>query len=303
MRGKGAGLGAWLLVVVGVAGASFSAPLAAATAAPALAVGMWRNTFGTAVTLPFVVARRRRATLRGLPARAWGWSLLAGLQLAIHFGTWLTSLRMTSVAAATALVSTAPIWVVALDLLRGVRVPAAVVGGTTLAIAGGVAITGVDAASSARALAGDGLAVLGAVSFGVYLAAGERARRDLTTAEYTLLAYGTCALTLLPVALVAGEPLGGYAAVTWAQLLALTVAAQLLGHSLLNAVLPRVGGTAIALALLFEVPGATLVAWVWPGQAPSAWVVPGTAMMLAGLAVVVRAGRGGAPSQGVVEVT
>jgi drug/metabolite transporter (DMT)-like permease len=303
MRGKGAGLGVWLLVVVGVAGASLSAPLAAATAAPAIAVGVWRNAFGTAVTLPFVVARHGRGTLRGLPPRAWGWSLLAGVQLAVHFGTWLTSLRMTSVVAATALVSTTPVWVVAIDVLRGVRVPAAVVGGTVLAIAGGVAITGVDAASSARALAGDGLAVVGALSFAAYLAAGERARRDLTTAEYTLLAYGTCALSLVPVALVTGAPLGGYAAVTWAQLLAITVSAQLLGHSLLNAVLPRVGGTAIALALLFEVPGATLVAWAWPGQAPSAWVVPGTAMMLAGLAVVVRAGRGAASQQGVVEVT
>jgi len=303
MRGKGAGLGAWLLVVVGVAGASFSAPLAAATAAPALAVGFWRNAFGTAVTLPYVAARGRRATLRGLPRRAWGWSLLAGVQLAIHFGTWLTSLRMTSVAVATALVSTTPVWVVAIDVLRGVRVPGAVVGGSALALAGGVAITGVDAASSTRALVGDGLAVLGAVSMGTYIAAGERARRDLTTGEYTLLAYGACALTLLPVALLTGASLGGYSAVTWAQLLAITVSAQLLGHSLLNAVLPRVGGTAIALALLFEVPGATLVAWVWPGQAPSAWVVPGTAMMLAGLAVVVRAGGGAAPAQGVVEVT
>ena len=303
MRGKGAGLGAWVMVVVGVAGASFSAPLAAATAAPAIAVGMWRNTFGTAVTLPFVVARRRRSTLRGLPPRAWGWSLLAGTQLAVHFGTWLTSLRMTSVAVATALVSTTPVWVVAIDVLRGVRVPAAVLGGTALAIAGGVAITGVDAASSARALAGDGLAVLGAISMGTNIAAGERARSDLTTAEYTLIAYGTCALSLLPVALLTGEPLAGFSAVTWAQLLAITVSAQLLGHTLLNAVLPRVGGTAIALSLLFEVPGATLVAWVWPGQAPSLLIVPGTALMLAGLAIVVRAGRGEAPPQGVVEVT
>ena len=62
------------------------------------------------------------------------------------------------------------------------------------------------------------------------------------------------------------------------------------------------GATAVALALLFEVPGATLVAWVWPGQTPSAWVLPGTALMLAGLAIVVRGG-GGTPSTGVLEVT
>jgi drug/metabolite transporter (DMT)-like permease len=302
MRGKGAGAGAWALVVVGVAGASLSAPIAAATAAPAIAVGFWRNAFGTAVTLPYVVARRRRATLRGLPRAAWTSSLLAGVLLAVHFATWLTALRMTSVAAATALVCTTPIWIVALDLLRGIRVRGAVLGGTALAIVGGLAITGVDAASSGRALAGDMLAVLGAISVAGYITAGERARQLMTNAEYTLLAYGTCAVSLVPVALLAGSALGGYAARTWVELVVLTASAQLLGHSLLNAVLPRVGATAVALALLFEVPGATLVAWAWPGQTPSGWVIPGTAMMLAGLAIVVRSG-GGTPPDGVVEVT
>jgi drug/metabolite transporter (DMT)-like permease len=302
MRSSGAGAGAWALVVLGVAGASMSAPIAAATAAPALAIGFWRNAFGAAATLPYAVARRGRRAFRGIPRPAWTATVLAGVLLAVHFGTWLTSLRMTSVAASTALVCTTPLWIVAWDLLRGRAVPRAVLAGTALAVAGGVAITGVDAAASARALAGDGLAVLGAIAGAGYMAAGERARRDVTTAEYTVVAYAACALVLVPVCLVSGSALGGYAARTWLELLALTLAAQLLGHSALNAALPRVGATAVALALLFEVPGATLVAWVWPGQTPSAWILPGTALMLAGLAVVVRAGRG-TPAGGVVEVT
>jgi drug/metabolite transporter (DMT)-like permease len=302
VRGRGAGFGAWSLVVVGVAGASMSAPIAAATAASAIAIGFWRNAFGAAATLPFAVVHRRRDTLRGLPRGAWAASVAAGILLAVHFGTWLTSLRLTTVAASTALVCTTPIWIVAFDVLRGRAVPRAVLAGTVLAVAGGVAITGVDAASSTRALVGDVLAVLGAIAAGGYMAAGERARRDTTNAEYTLVAYTTCALALVPVALLAGEPLTGFTARTWLELLAVTVCAQLLGHTALNAALPRVGATAVALALLFEVPGATLVAWVWPGQTPSAWVLPGTALMLAGLAIVVRGG-GGTPSTGVLEVT
>jgi drug/metabolite transporter (DMT)-like permease len=302
MRARGAGVGAWSLVVVGVAGASMSAPIAAATAAPAIAIGFWRNALGAAATLPVAVVHRRRDTLHGLPRGAWVASLVAGILLAVHFGTWLTSLRLTTVAASTALVCTTPIWIVAFDLLRGRAVPRAVLAGTLLAVAGGVAITGVDAASSTRALVGDVLALLGAIAAGGYMAAGERARRDATNAEYTLVAYTTCALALVPVAFLAGEPLTGFTARTWLELLAVTVCAQLLGHTALNAALPRVGATAVALALLFEVPGATLVAWVWPGQTPSAWVLPGTALMLAGLAIVVRAG-GGTPSTGVLEVT
>jgi drug/metabolite transporter (DMT)-like permease len=303
MRGGRAGAGAWVLLFLGVFGASLSAPIAAATAAPALAVGFWRNAFGTAATLPYVAVRRRGRMLRGLPRSAWGGSLLAGVMLAVHFGTWLTALRMTSVAAATALVCTTPIWTALFDLVRGVRVPPAVLTGVAVAVAGGVTITGVDAAASGRALAGDGLAILGAMAFAVYIAAGDRVRRHVTTSEYGVLAYGTCALVTAPVALLSGQALGGYETRTWLELLALTVTAQLLGHTLINAVLPRLGPTTVALALLFEVPGATLVAWVWPGQAPSFLVIPGTALMLAGLAVVVRAGRAPVASDGVVEVT
>jgi drug/metabolite transporter (DMT)-like permease len=42
--------------------------------------------------------------------------------------------------------------------------------------------------------------------------------------------------------------------------------------------------------VLLEVPGATLVAWAFWGQAPPAATLPGAALLLAGLAVVVRAG-------------
>src|SRR4029450_13529744 len=164
------------MAAVGVFGASLSAPIAAATAAPAIAVGFWRNAFGTAATLPYVVAQRRRDTLRGLPRSAWWNSLVAGVLLAVHFGTWLTSLRMTSVAAATALGCTTPIWGGAWGLLGGGR-GRGVVGGPVLPILGGVAVTGVDAAASTRALAGDGLAVLGAIAAAGYIAAGGRAPR------------------------------------------------------------------------------------------------------------------------------
>ena len=50
--------------------------------------------------------------------------------------------------------------------------------------------------------------------------------------------------------------LGGYSAPTWLQLLALTLGAQLLGHSLFNLVLRTTSADrGVSLALLFEVPG------------------------------------------------
>jgi drug/metabolite transporter (DMT)-like permease len=120
---------------------------------------------------------------------------------------------------------------------------------------------------------------------------GDRVLRTASTAVYTLLAYGVCALLLLPVCLATGTQLVGFTQRTWIELAIVTIGAQLLGHTLLNAALPRIGVTPVALAILLEVPGATLVAWAWLGRVPPLSVLPGTLLMLLGLVIVVRSRR------------
>ena len=100
------------------------------------------------------------------------------------------------------------------------------------------------------------------------------------------------AVVLLALAaLVAGIPLTGFSARDWWLIAAITVCAQLLGHTLLNLVLSSVGPTVVGLAVLLEVPGALLVALVLLQQAPPLLALPGMAAVVAGVALVVRASR------------
>ena len=71
---------------------------------------------------------------------------------------------MTTVAASTALVTTTPVWTALAARLSGRPAAAAVWGGLVLAVVGVALIAGVDVTVSLRALAGDGLALLGAVA-------------------------------------------------------------------------------------------------------------------------------------------
>ena len=71
--------------------------------------------------------------------------------------------------------------------------------------------------------------------------------------------------------------------------------AQLLGHSLVNVVLRTTSPTVVSLAILFEVPGAILIAAIWLRQLPPAGTVPGLLVLLAGLALVVRSGARAVP--------
>ncbi|MCW2637181.1 MAG: Conserved rane protein of unknown function, putative drug exporter domain [Blastococcus sp.] len=278
------------LMAVAVVGISLSGPLTALVAAPVLAIAFWRNAAGAATLLPFLLTRER-STLIGLRFRDLRSSLLAGLFLAAHFAAWLPSLNMTTVAASIALVTTTPIWTALAARLAGVRLPSAVWWGLVLAVVGAALIAGVDITVSMRAVAGDGLALLGAVAAGGYVLAGARARERLATSAYTVVCYSTCALVLAVAAVVADVPLAGFSARDWWLIAAITFVAQLLGHTLLNLVLSSVGPTVVSLAVLLEVPGSLIVALVLLHQAPPLLALPGMAAVVAGVALVVRSSR------------
>jgi drug/metabolite transporter (DMT)-like permease len=276
-----------LLMTVAVLGVSFSGPLTALVATSFLAIAFWRSAAGAALLLP-VLLLHERATLAGLRARQLVSSVLAGLFLAAHFVAWLPSLSMTTVAASTALVTTTPIWTALAARFSGVRLPRPVWWGLGLAVVGAALIAGVDVTVSWEALAGDGLALLGAICAGGYMLAGSRARERLTTSAYAVVCYSTCAAALAVAALVAGVPLAGFSARDWWLIAAITVCAQLLGHTLLNLVLSTVGPTVVGLAILLEVPGALLVALVLLHQAPPLLAVPGMVAVVLGVALVIR---------------
>jgi drug/metabolite transporter (DMT)-like permease len=148
----------------------------------------------------------------------------------------------------------------------------------------------VDFSVSPRALLGDVMALLGGVFSGAYVVLGGQIRRSVSTTAYTLVCYGSCAVLLLIACLGAGQSLTGYAARDWLLLLALTVLAQLLGHSVFNLVLRSASPTVVSLAILFEVPGAALLAAWWLGQTPPLAALPALILMLVGIGIVIRAG-------------
>jgi drug/metabolite transporter (DMT)-like permease len=288
-----------LTLVVAVAAVSLSAPLIAATAAPVLAVAFWRNAFGAAATGAFMLALRRgelrldRGELRTVA--------LAGVMLAAHFATWMPSLRYTSVASSTALVATQPVWAAIIARLRGASVARQVWWGIAVSMAGVVLLTGIDVTLDRRSLVGDLLALAGAMFAAAYVTVGASARRTVSTGAYTTYAYAVCSALLLVVCLGAGSALAGYDTSDWWRIVLLTATAQLLGHTLVNRTLRTTSPTVVSLAILFEMPGAAIVAAIWLGQVPPLAVVPAVALILAGLVIVVRSSRQDVPTgEGVV---
>jgi drug/metabolite transporter (DMT)-like permease len=183
--------------------------------------------------------------------------------------------------------------VVAWQLLRGERFGPAVVAGLVLAFAGVLVVSGVDLTVSTRALLGDLLALTGGLAAAAYMVIGARARQAVSTTTYTFVCYGSCALLLLVACLVSGQALWGYPASQWGLLVMVTLTAQLMGHSVFNHLLANTPPMLVSLALLLEVPGASLLAAAILGQVPPAAAVAGLVVILAGMALVVVGGPAG----------
>lgn len=277
------------LLAVAVVVISTSGPLIAAAAAPALAVAFWRSLLGAAATAPWVLWRQR-AEVRRLTRREWRLSVLAGVLLGAHFATWVPSLRFTSVAASTALVATQPVWAALIARLRGQQVPGQAWIGICIALVGVAVLTGVDFATDPRSLIGDALALAGAVFAAAYVSVGEQVRTTVSTSTYTTIAYAASAAVLLVLCVGLAQDLAGYSAQAWLFILLLTLGAQLLGHSVISRVLATTSATVVSLAILFEMPGSTLIAALWLGQVPSPGVWPALALLAVGLVLVIRSG-------------
>ena len=280
----------WALLAAGVGVASLSAILVRyAPGAEPLAISFWRCACGAALLAPF--AGRRLGTARGSSVRV---SAVAGVFLAVHFATWITSLELTTVAASVLLVSTTPIFVAL--AARGVlseHLSRSGWTGIALALAGsaGIAAGAGNGGAGEGSLLGNGLALAGGVTAAGYVLGGRLARRDLGALEYSLIAYAVAAVGLLGACIVARVPLWGYPAGTWWAIAAIVVGPQMLGHTVINLVLSDIDATTVSVAIMAEPVIATALAFVLFSEVPSLAVYPGGALILLGIYLVSVRGR------------
>ena len=270
------------IVVVAV---STSGPIVAAATAPALAMAFWRCTLGAGFTVPSAI---REGGLRKISREEFRGSVLAGLLLAAHFGLWIPAIRMTNVAASTALVSTQPIWLALIAKIRGEHVPRKVWAGVTIAFVGVTVITGFDLGSSSRALLGDAMSIAGAIAVAFYMLVGARVRQTVSTSTYTTIVYFSAGIALGAVAIASGASLSGFESRDWWLIVALTLGPQLLGHSMMNRVVRTVPATIIGAVILLEIPGTALLTALWLGQGVTREILIGMVLILVGLIVITR---------------
>lgn len=263
---------------------STAAPLVQAAApAPAISVAALRVAIAAAVLL-LLAAPTLGPALRRLPRRELGLLGLSGLLLGAHFGVWIASLGLTSTAASVALVATNPIFAALFGLLLGDRVAPREWLGIAVAVAGCAVLAGGDWSAGGDAVLGDALALLGAALAAGSLVLGRRLRAALPLLPYLASINAVAASGLLVVAAAIDAPLLSLPVPSYAAIAAAALVASLGGHSLLAAAARRAPAHLVALAILGEPIGASLLTWACFGDAPPVLAVVGGGIALAGIA-------------------
>jgi drug/metabolite transporter (DMT)-like permease len=236
----------------------------------------------TLVLTPFYWARfpARRAELKGIPVLP---VLVSGVLLAVHFALWIESLKRTSVASSVVLVAMNPIFAAALSpLILRERVSWRIALAVVLGIVGAIVVAGPQLGSSA-VTSGNLLALGGAACAAGYLMAGRRVRPRLSLLSYIYIVYGVAAVLLLALMSVGGQSFAGHKWQAYLFIGLLGLGPQLIGHTSFNWALRYVPAPTVAMAVLGEPVGTTLLAWLLLRQPPTLLEAVGGVIICGGI--------------------
>lgn len=287
-----------LVAVLIVSGAAILVRIAQAEGVASLTIAAWRLSLAAALLLPLVIVRAS-ADIRAMSERDWWLGATAGIFLAMHFASWISSLAYTSIASSTALVSTNPVWIALVSwLLFRETLSRWLVFGIAAAVAGSALIflsdsQAASALTSSNAVPGNALAVAGSITVCGYLLIGRRLRKRVSLLPYIWLVYSSAAAVLMLMAVASGAALTGFSLLAWACLAGLALGPQLLGHSAFNWALKHVSATFIAIVILGEPIGSALLAWLIFDERFAPLQLAGFCLLLAGIFLASRGGHGG----------
>jgi drug/metabolite transporter (DMT)-like permease len=265
--------------------------------APSLVIAALRLTFATLLLSPIALLRHRDE-LRSLTRSELLLGIFAGLFLAVHFATWISSLEYTTVASSVVFVSTGPLWVALLSpFFLNERITQAAVAGLGLAILGGIIVALADACSwnnglrcpqlgqvlQGPAMWGNFLALAGAWAVSGYIIIGRKVRARISLIPYIFLVYGMSAIVLLVMMFAAGESPRGYSAQTYGWIFLLALFPQLIGHSTYNWALRYLPASLVAITTLAEPLGSAVLAYFILSEIPSSGVLVGGLLILTGI--------------------
>lgn len=297
-------LSVYLMLILGLGSFAISPiliRLAQGEGVPSLVIAAARLVLAALILSP-IVWQKHRDDILNLTRRDLFLAITAGLFLALHFASWVTSLEFTSVLISVVFVTSNSLWVALLEFfflrtklqrLVIVGLVIAVIGGLLIGFGGASEGIGAVEVDRQREFIGGGLSLIGAITFAIYLIIGrnlqqERSRRDGQTGKLPLIAYlwlvyGSAGLMLLVWVLSQGIPITGYSTQGYFWLVLMALLPQLIGHSSLNYAVRYIPATLVSMFTQLEPIGSATIAYFLFDELPLPLQLLGSAIIIIGV--------------------
>lgn len=262
------------IITVGVVTLSFASILIKLTGAPSIVIASGRLTVAALILQPIFWLRYKRLRSELLNTQ-WYYIILAGIFLASHFALWIESLSHTTVPSSVVLVATDPIFVAILSpLLLHEKVSLRIIMAIILGMLGTIIIAR-QGFYSWTMTKGNLLALGGAACAGGYLLVGRKVRPKISLLTYVYIMYTTAAIILLIAVFITGNNFLSLSYRAYFFIALLGLGPQLIGHTSFNWALRYLTAPVVAMAILGEPIGTTILSWLILNQPPTSQEVIG----------------------------
>jgi drug/metabolite transporter (DMT)-like permease len=233
---------------------------------PSLMIATYRLTLSSVILL--IIAKCNGIRLSSYSKRHLIMGILGGVFLSLHFLFWISSLKLTSVASSVVLVVTNPIFVGLFSyLFLKEKQPAELIAGIILSFSGAIIMAVGDSGlqdltvQNPSVLLGDILAFSGAIMASGYLIVGSKLREEMDVLPYISMVYTFSAIFLLITSLFLGVSFTGYKQSSYFYMVLLAIVPQLIGHTAFNWALKHLKASMVAITILGEPIGASILAY------------------------------------------
>ncbi len=264
-----------------------------------IAIASYRLIIASLILFPFTIKKAHKE-MKDLTTRSIGMIIISGFLLALHFASWIISLEFTNVISSVVLVTTTPIWVTAISpWLIKERVPRRFLLGLVLAFLGMVLISFSNTGLFSNwkvteiffkdelVIQGNFLALLGAFCAAGYVVIGRILRKQLSTGSYSLSVYSIAGAVLVIFAVVSQEQSMEINLHELKWLILLALIPQVIGHSLINWSLGVMPAYYVAISLLGEPIGSTILAIFILKEIPTTSEIISAGIILLGIVIAI----------------
>jgi drug/metabolite transporter (DMT)-like permease len=275
-----------LLLTISIIAISFAAIFVKWSEAPATIISMYRMNLACLLLLPIVWAKRKE--FLKLSKRDWLFLSIAGMFLALHFALWFGSLKLTTVASSTIILSLQPI----VALIGGFfiykeRVSMSILLPIGISVMGIIMVGWGDFGLGSTVMIGNLLSFLSVIAVVGYLLIGQSKVKEISHWIYSFCVFLFAGLALTVYNLVTAVPISGYDPREWGIFLLLAILPTI-AHVIFNMLLNDVNTTTISMSILGEPVGATILAVILLGEAVIGLQIIGGCFVLLGVCFFLR---------------